>query len=134
MNLSTVVGIYMALFQAFVYVPDIVQYGVADDRRSHADAVRRGEKFRDDCDGFALTCRNLMRAAGIPAGVVIVRLPKLAGGGEHMVCAFIDPADGMTKTLDNRYVGIRSYGQTLSGSLYRDPRPEPMARRVSAAE
>jgi predicted transglutaminase-like cysteine proteinase len=124
MNLSSVLGIYVALFQAFVYVPDIEQYGVQEDRRSHAEAVREGRKFKDDCDGFALTCRDLMRAAGIPAWLVTVDLPRLAGGGAHMVCAFVDPADGVTKTLDNRYVGIRTYETTMSGSLYRNPRRE----------
>ena len=123
-NLSTVLGIYMALFQAFVYVPDIQQYGVAEDRRSHADAVRAGRKFKDDCDGFALTCRDLMRTAGISAWVVTVEQPKLAGGGDHMFCAFVDPADGLTKTLDNRYVGIRTLETAMSGSLYRNPRKE----------
>jgi len=124
MNLSTVFGIYAALFQAFVYVPDIQQYGVVEDRRSHVEAVRQGLKFKDDCDGFALTCRDLMGAAGIPAWLVTVELPRLAGGGNHMFCAFVDPADGITKTLDNRYVGIRTYETTLSGSLYRSPRRE----------
>jgi hypothetical protein len=114
----------MALFQAFVYVPDSVQFGAADDRRSHADAVRKGLKFKDDCDGFAYTCRDLMRAAGIEAWLVDVDLPKLAGGGAHMLCAFRDPADGIVKTLDNRYVGIRTYEATISGSMYRNPRKE----------
>lgn len=121
MNLSTVVGIYLALFQAFTYVPDVVQYGVPDDQRSHADAVRRGEKFKDDCDGFAMTCRDLMRRAGIRAWLVSVQMPKLSGGDRHMFCAFVDPADRVTKTLDNRYVGIRTYDDTMSGSMYRSP-------------
>ena len=132
MTLSTVVGIYFALFQAFVYVPDIVQYGVIEDWRSHADAVRQGSKFRDDCDGFALTCRDLMKAAGLPAWLVMVQQPKIAGGGHHVFCAFVDPSDGIIKTLDNRYVGIRTYDATLSGSMYREPEVVEAPSRATA--
>ena len=122
--LSTPEEIYVALFRAFTFVADEAQYGMEEDQRTHADAVRQGKKFRDDCDGFAITARDLLQSAGIPAWLVIVRNRKnltVNDNGRHMFTAFRDPKDGVIKTLDNRYVYIRTYENTISGSMYRNP-------------
>jgi len=120
--LSTVEEIHGALFRAYISVPDIVQYGVWDDQRSHADTVRKGGTFKDDCDGFAITCRDLMLSVGIPAWLVQVEMPRISDGYQHMFCAFRDPEDGIIKTIDDLYPrGIRTYQNTLKGSMYRNP-------------
>ena len=122
--LSTPEEIYIALFRAFIFVSDEEEYGMENDERSHANEVRQGKKFRDDCDGFAITARDLLQSAGIPAWLVIVRNRRnltVRDDGRHMFTAFRDPKDGVTKTLDNRYKGIRTYENTLSGSMYRNP-------------
>lgn len=59
-----------------------------DDWRSYADQVERGEKFRDDCDGYCLTCAELLiRAGADPRQVKVcdVKVPKMSW---HLVCAY----------------------------------------------
>lgn len=117
--MDTIEHIAAALFSLFVYTSDMEQYGVVDDRRSHAEAVRAGQKFKDDCDGFALTAIELLRDDGIPAWIITVSVPKVAGGGAHMIVGLKDTATGTVYVLDNRYPGLRTMRQALGGSLYR---------------
>ena len=66
-----------------------------------------------------MTGGDLLRSAGIEAWLVVVESRFI--GGWHMFAAFRDPKDGVVKTLDNRYPGIRTYEKTISGSMYRNP-------------
>ena len=51
--------LYMKILSHFNWVSDEKQYG-HDDWRSHADAIRNDKDFSDDCDGFAMTCAELL--------------------------------------------------------------------------
>lgn len=118
MDLSTVPGIVSALFALFIYVPDIEQFGVEDNWRSYAAEVRLGKKFRDDCDGFALTAVDLLLSIGIEAHPLIVRGPRIQNYQLHMIAVYVDPASRQTMTLDHLYPGPRELTLALSGSRY----------------
>jgi transglutaminase-like putative cysteine protease len=122
-ELGTPALIFAALMRLFVYTPDLAEHGVADDRRSHANAVRAGVPFRDDCDGFALTAVELARAAGLPAWTLTVALPAVAsapgaaGSERHMIAVVVER--GAAWAIDNRYPAPRPLRQALAGSGYR---------------
>ena len=49
----------------FTYVHDDKQYMMNEHWTSHANEVLAGDKFSDDCDGFANTCAELLIKEGI---------------------------------------------------------------------
>lgn len=89
----------------FIYTPDDDQFG-REDWRSHADEIDK--PWRDDCDGFAMTCADLAVEIGIPKERVRVALCSTEVGrrlkpsplADHAVC-LIDTENG-TFALDNR--------------------------------
>lgn len=113
--LKTASDIAAAMFALFTWTADIEQYGVMDDRRSHAQTVLAGKPFKDDCDGFAITAVDLMRDIKIPAWTISVSLPF--DGGDHMVAAYV--ADGVTWALDNRQTKPVPLKDLLRNSMYR---------------
>ena len=119
MELNTISQIVAAMFSLFVYTSDMEQFGVEQDLRSHATVVKKGEKFKDDCDGFTLTAIDLLREAKVPAWTITVQLPKVAGSGRHMIVGLKDSETGATYVLDNRYPGLRPMRVALEGSRYR---------------
>ena len=68
---------------------------------SHADAVLAGEQFKDDCDGFANTCAELLIREGIDKKDVSVIYCVTEEGEDHLVCGVA--IDGKTYILENRY-------------------------------
>jgi predicted transglutaminase-like cysteine proteinase len=90
-------NIHWEVLTHFVYTPDKEQFPEFFEHwMSHADEVEAGQTFRDDCDGFALTCAELLVRGGADEGKVsLVRCLTETGGG-HLVCM----ADGWL--LDNR--------------------------------
>jgi predicted transglutaminase-like cysteine proteinase len=80
----------------FVWAPDSETFGVPEHWTSHADTVEKGETFRDDCDGFALTCAELLLRRGVPRASVRIALCWTETGEYHAVCI----ADDLL--LDNR--------------------------------
>ena len=119
MNLSTIPDIVAALFSLFIYVSDWEQYGVEEDWRSHMETVKQGKKFRDDCDGFALTAIDLLKEIKVEAWPILVQGPRIKDYKYHMIAAYKDPQTGRIMTLDNEYPGPRILEQTLSGSRYK---------------
>jgi transglutaminase-like putative cysteine protease len=115
MQLQSAADIAAAVFALFVWTADVDQYGVMDDRRSHAEAVIAGRKFRDDCDGFAITAVDLMRRAKVPSWVVIVTLPF--DQGDHMVAVYV--SGGETWALDNRQAQPVLWADLRRNSMYR---------------
>jgi predicted transglutaminase-like cysteine proteinase len=81
------------VFSCFVYEKDKVE-----DWTCHADSVEAGEVFKDDCDGFALTCAELLLRRGVPKSEVSLVVCNTSGGG-HLVCGLA--ANGTTWILDN---------------------------------
>ena len=88
----------------FVYVPDKVQHPDRFDHwASHADAVEAGEIFHDDCDGFAMTCAELLVRAGVDKSKVRLAMCYTETGEGHLVCI----CD--TWMLDNRQRQIKQW-------------------------
>ncbi len=44
----------------FTYIHDDKQYMMSEHWTSHAKEVLNGDDFKDDCDGFANTCAELL--------------------------------------------------------------------------
>jgi predicted transglutaminase-like cysteine proteinase len=81
------------VFAHFVYEEDKVEEWAC-----HADSVEAGVVFKDDCDGFALTCAELLLRRGVPKSEVSLIMCHTSGGG-HLVCGLA--ANGTTWILDN---------------------------------
>ncbi len=82
----------------FIYTPDRVEFNVGEDWRSHKDQI--GRPWRDDCDGFAITCAELLIERGVPKKSVRLIHCLTETGGGHLVCG-VD-VEGDTLILDNR--------------------------------
>jgi predicted transglutaminase-like cysteine proteinase len=92
----------------FIYQSDEKSYDVIDDWRTHADSVRNFTKFTDDCDGFAMTCADLLvNDYNIPAEDVRLVLCLTEGGGGHLICIVDDEDDSWA--VDNRYSYVMSW-------------------------
>lgn len=88
----------------FVYVPDKVLHPDCFDHwMSHADAVEAGEIFKDDCDGFAMTCAELLIRTGVDKEKTRLTMCKTETGEGHLVCV----CDGWV--LDNRQRYIKRW-------------------------
>ena len=85
----------------FTYLHDDKQYMQAEHWTSHADAVLAGEQFKDDCDGFANTCAELLIREGIDKKDVSVIYCVTEEGEDHLVCGVA--IDGKTYILEIRY-------------------------------
>jgi predicted transglutaminase-like cysteine proteinase len=116
MNIQQIVGFtHLRVLNLFHYVSDQKNYGVNEDWRSHADAVNRKEVFKDDCDGFALTCAELILEEGIPRDRVKIIICKTEEGEQHLVCGvdIDDDVDFGKTTLicDNRNAHVKAWNQ-----------------------
>ena len=59
-KLSKVKKLHKKVFQLFHYEYDEKNYLREEHWTSHADEVLENKDFSDDCDGFALTCCELL--------------------------------------------------------------------------
>lgn len=89
------------------YTSDRDTLGVADDWCSHAKALLDDPaiRYRDDCDGAAITAAELALHAGLPADLVRIVLVDTQARGQvdvidHMVCA-LGPAGSTPWVIDN---------------------------------
>lgn len=96
--------VHSKCWRLFDYVHDIKQYMVEEHWTSHADKVEQGRVFRDDCDGFALTCAELVIKAGVPRDKVIACYCITETGEAHLVCGV--NLDNTTVILENRYDSV----------------------------
>jgi predicted transglutaminase-like cysteine proteinase len=88
----------------FVYTPDKQLHpDYFDHWQSHADEVEQGLIFRDDCDGFAMTCAELLTRAGVDRSKVRLAFCRVETGEGHLVCV----CDGWV--LDNRQRKIKRW-------------------------
>jgi predicted transglutaminase-like cysteine proteinase len=88
----------------FVYVPDVEYHpDYFDHWESHADEVEQGLVFHDDCDGFAMTCAELLARAGVDKSKVRLSFCQVETGEGHLVCV----CDGWV--LDNRHRYIKRW-------------------------
>jgi len=99
--------IHKKVWGLFDYVGDKRNYNKMEDWRSHASSVNEGKRFKDDCDGYALTCCELLIEAGVPREDVKMIVCQVENGGWHAVCG-VD-AEGTTYILENRYKKMYDY-------------------------
>lgn len=100
-KLSKAKKIHKEVFQLFHYMHDIKNYLRDEHWTSHADDVIEGKEFSDDCDGFALTCCELLIRDGFDRSNVKAIICDTETGESHLVCG-VD-IDSTTYILDNRY-------------------------------
>ena len=102
-------SVHRQVLDLFDYVPDKEQFDLVEDWRSYASEVKRGERFTDDCDGFAITCSELLSKAGVPVDKISLIFCQTETGVHHLVCG-LDTGD-TTLILDNRQRSVWDYGQ-----------------------
>jgi predicted transglutaminase-like cysteine proteinase len=89
--------IFYKVKRLFIWTSDkVIHPDYYDHWMSHADAVDRGEIFRDDCDGFSLTCAELLYRAEYAHDQIRIAYCQTETGEGHLVCL----ASGWL--LDNR--------------------------------
>ena len=93
--------IHKTVFEKYQYVSDKKNYNLIEHWTSHAKAVKEGNKFKDDCDGFALTCAEICIDQGFEKADVRVIMCQTETGEWHLVCGV--NAEDTTYILDNRY-------------------------------
>ena len=100
-KLSKVKKLHKKVFQLFHYEYDEKNYLREEHWTSHADEVLENKDFSDDCDGFALTCCELLIRDGFDRSQVKAIICDTETGESHLVCG-VD-IDETTYILDNRY-------------------------------
>lgn len=107
-NIFEVVSdIHARVLRGFRYVTDERNYGVEEDWRFPTDV----DRVVDDCDGFAIACRLLVREAGLDSRLVLCYTET---GEGHLVCAVGN------YILDNRYRAIMTKEQlTQQGYIFK---------------
>lgn len=100
-NLEIAKELHAKTWRLFQYTFDEHQYMVEEHWTSHADAVERGENFKDDCDGFACTMAELLLRRGVSAADIKLIYCITETGEAHLVCG-VD-GDDTTYIAENRY-------------------------------
>lgn len=99
--IKTAISIHRKVWGLFNYVHDDKQYNVPEHWQSHAKAVNEGKQFYDDCDGFAMTCCELMMEAGVPKQNVLFVICTTETGEGHAVAGIT--INDKTYILENRF-------------------------------
>ena len=105
-------SIHSKVSKLFVYTHDQKNYGKTEDWRSHAKAVNEGKQFKDDCDGFALTCAELVLEQNVERKDVHIIICETETGETHLVCGvdIEDKDNKITYICDNRKDFIDNMG------------------------
>lgn len=90
--------IHDRVHKGFRYVSDSKNYGKEEDWRFPTDI----DRVVDDCDGFAIACRMLVREAGLESRLVMCYTET---GEGHLVCGVGN------YILDNRYFRVMTKEQ-----------------------
>ena len=117
-------GIFDDVYSKFNYVSDTEQYGM-EYKVSSAYAVKNNQDFRGDCDDFAYTMRDLLQEQGYTTETHIVQTYILSGAHPHMVLKVREGDEYYM--VDNRYPGIRTWENGMSGSMYTVLAPENLS-------
>jgi predicted transglutaminase-like cysteine proteinase len=89
------------VFSLFDYVHDIDNYMVMEHWESHADLVEQNKRFKDDCDGYAMTVCELLIKNGFDRKDVLFVICETETGEGHAVAGVT--IDDETYILENRY-------------------------------
>ena len=116
MNIPEIVGMtHSKVLSRFHYTSDKKNYDKMEDWRSHAKEVNEGKEFKDDCDGFALTCAELILTGGVDRSRVKIIICKTETGEQHLVCGVDiddDPDFGKTTYIcDNRQGTVKAWSE-----------------------
>jgi len=98
--LDLCVEVHKRVHAHFVWTSDSEVWNRAEYWSQFADAVERGDVTREDCDGFAMTCLELLARTGIEPKRLRLVACFLRGMG-HAIAA-VDIGNE-TWILDNRY-------------------------------
>lgn len=98
----------------YTYVSDTKNYGF-ERMDTHEEAVLAGQKWSDDCDGFAGTAAVVSKMYGYEPKLIIC---KLRGGGMHMVCGF--DTEETTLIMDCNYKELYSWDSRYEWLYYRE--------------
>jgi predicted transglutaminase-like cysteine proteinase len=110
-------AIQKKVWDKFTYIPDKKNYMQTEHWTSHADKVENDEKFKDDCDGFALTCAELLIKGGISKDNVMICYVICENDEAHLVCGCTIETEAGKKTyiLENRHKQIYNWDDRKSG-------------------
>lgn len=116
MNIAEIVGLtHQKVYNLFKYTSDKKNYDKPEDWRSHAKEVNEGKEFKDDCDGFALTCAELILEQGVDRERVMIIICKTEENEQHLVCGISidnDPDYGKTTYIcDNRNKTVKAWNE-----------------------
>lgn len=116
MDIAQIVGFtHLKVLNLFTYVSDQKNYGKSEDWRSHAKSVNEGKEFKDDCDGFALTCAELILEEGVDRERVKIIICETETNEMHLVCGVDiddDPDFGKTTLIcDNRNKTVKAWNE-----------------------
>lgn len=90
--------IHKQVWELFTYTLDKEQFPEFWDHwKSWTDEVEANQPFSDDCDGFCLTCAELLIRQGAKPKDVSICDVTTETGGRHLVCVY------ESWVLDNRY-------------------------------
>lgn len=103
-------SIHSKVSKLFIYTRDQKNYGKNEDWRSHAKTVNEGKKFKDDCDGFALTCAELILEQNVERENVHIIICQTETGEDHLVCGvdIEDKDKKITYICDNRKIFVNT--------------------------
>jgi len=91
--------IYNKVKNLFTYVGDFDQFQTSEDFRSYKEMVNNNLRFKDDCDGFAITCGDIINDLQIlNSSDISVGVCNIHGSNDrpnHAVCLVYLP----TKTV-----------------------------------
>jgi len=104
MSKEIAIKVHKLVESKFTYIHDDKQYMQAEHWTSHAKEVLAGNDFKDDCDGFANTCAELLIREGIDRKKVSIAYCVTETGEDHLVCGVV--IDGKTYILENRFSEI----------------------------
>lgn len=89
-------SVHKRVIDGFTYMSDIEQFGEIEDWRFPTDY----DNVTDDCDGFAIACRKLLKDAGVEETRLVICTTET--GEWHLVCS------ANSYILDNRQRTIKT--------------------------
>jgi predicted transglutaminase-like cysteine proteinase len=129
-NRDILLGALRHMRRHFIWTSDMANYGKVEDWRI---PELEGGKIRDDCDGFALYCYNMLEEDMPSLRKSVYPMVCLTPGGWHMVLAV--ETDKGIRCMDNRQDGmlnVRQLQRQGYESFYRPQAGQPITNSWEA--